>query len=213
LENASDNMSAADSESAPLLRSEESSPAERRPSESSGDTKWDKTAIWTAVLTTTVLVLFAFADLLKYVSTIRLLELGLCREYYLENDPSLVDDNGNVSEDVCKLPEIQQSLAHLRGYMSALESTIGLLLTIPYGLLIGRLGECFLAGMDLIGYLLSCAWLLVVCVYWSTFPTWTAGLSPLLRIVGGGSPFFSSLVYSIVAKHVPESKRFVCRLQ
>ena len=108
---------------------------------------------------------------------------------------------------LCKLPGIQQRLAHLRGYMSALEAVLGLVLTVPYGLLVGRLGECLLGGIDVIGYLLSCAWILIVCYYWTALPIWTTVLSPLFRVIGGGSPFLSSLIYAIAAKHVPESKR------
>lgn len=195
------------SEVSPLLKATDSSPPSDEQLPALEDTSWTRDGIRTAILATVFLVLFAFADLLKYISTIRLIELGVCREHYLENDPSFVDGNGNVPEYLCKSPEIQQDLAHLRGYLSALESIVGLVLAIPYGLLVGRMGERLLVGINVIGYLLCGTWRLVVCSYWSTFPPWTIVLSPLLRVVGGGSPFMSSLVYSIAAKHVPAPKR------
>ncbi|KAK6086077.1 major facilitator superfamily transporter [Seiridium cupressi] len=205
-------MSAVDepTEASPLLIKPAGStpPSEEQPP--SQDLGWTKDATRTAVLTTAFLTLFAFADILKYVSTIRLIELGVCREHYLETDPGLVGGNGMIPEHLCKSPAIQQSLAHLRGYLSALEAIVGLLLTVPYGLVVARLGERLLAGINVVGYLISCAWLIAVCFYWSVFPTWTTVLSPLFRVVGGGSPFLSSLVYSIAAKHIPVSKRSLC---
>ncbi|KAK9775194.1 putative Major facilitator superfamily domain-containing protein [Seiridium cardinale] len=205
-------MSAVDepTEASPLLIKPDAStpPSEEQPP--SQDLGWTKDATRTAVLTTAFLTLFAFADILKYVSTIRLVELGVCREHYLETDPGLVGGNGMIPEHLCKSPAIQQSLAHLRGYLSALEAIVGLLLTVPYGLVVARLGERLLAGINVVGYLMSCAWLIAVCFYWSVFPTWTTVLSPLFRVVGGGSPFLSSLVYSIAAKHIPVSKRSLC---
>ncbi|KAK6087838.1 major facilitator superfamily transporter [Seiridium cupressi] len=205
-------MSAVDepTEASPLLIKPAGStpPSEEQPP--SQDLGWTKDATRTAVLTTAFLTLFAFTDILKYVSTIRLIELGVCREHYLETDPGLVGGNGMIPEQLCKSPAIQQSLAHLRGYLSALEAIVGLLLTVPYGLVVARLGEPLLAGINVVGYLMSCTWLIAVCFYWSVFPTWTTVLSPLFRVVGGGSPFLSSLVYSIAAKHIPVSKRSLC---
>lgn len=173
------------------------------------DHGWGGDAIRTLASTTTFLILFTLADLLKYVAVVRLLELGVCREYLLKHEPGLVDDNGFVPENLCKLSEIQQSLAHLRGYYSALDSVVGLLLTVPYGLVVGWLGERLLIAINVIGYLSACAWFLVVSSSWHVFPTWAAVLSPLYRVIGGGSPFLFSLVYSIAAKHIPSSKRLV----
>ncbi|KAM0262606.1 hypothetical protein ACHAQJ_001651 [Trichoderma viride] len=118
-------------------------------------------AIRTAGLAATFLVLYAFADILKYISTLRLIELGICREHYLQNGPQPEDDYGSIPEHLCKLPSIQQRLAHLRGNLAALEAIVGLVFTIPYGLLIDRLGDRLVAGINVVGYLLSCAWIIV----------------------------------------------------
>jgi len=171
------------------------------------DSRWTNDAFRTTSLAATFLILYAFADVLKYISTVRLIELGVCREHYLQDDPGLIDHGGNVPEHLCKSPGIQQRLAHLRGYLAALEAIVGLLLTLPYGLLVDRLGERWLAGINVFGYLLSCAWLLIVCFYWSVFPIWSAVLAPLFRVIGGGSPVLASVIYSITAKHVPDTNR------
>lgn len=162
--------------------------------------KWSTEAIRTASLAVMILILYAFADVLKYTATVQLIEVGVCREHYPNTDTS-------ANHEFCKSPPVQQELAHLRGYLSALEAIVGLVLTLPYGLLVGRLGEPLLAGVNVVGYLLSCAWLVVVCFYHNVFPIWTVVLSPLWRVVGGGSPFFMSVIYSITAKHVPAANR------
>jgi MFS family permease len=170
---------------------------------------WTSDAIRTATLAAAFLVFFTFADVLKYISSVRLVELGICREHYLQSDPSVIDDHGNIPENLCKSGDVQQRLAHLRGYLAALESIVGLLLTLPYGLIVDRVGERAIASINVFGYLLSCGWLVLVCFYYSIFPIWMAVLAPLFRILGGGAPVMSFTLYAIVAKHVPAANRSV----
>lgn len=184
-------------ESAPLLRDENTQHA--IPDDDAK--KWSNEAIRTASLAITILILYAFADVLKYTATVQLIEVGVCREQYPNTDHT------SPNNELCKSPPVQQQLAHLRGYLSALEAIVGLVLTLPYGLFVGRFGEPLLAGVNVVGYLLSCAWLIVVCFYYNVFPIWTVVLSPLWRVIGGGSPFFMSVIYSITAKHVPAANR------
>jgi MFS family permease len=211
-------ISAADdpAEASPLLKPQDAETSTQEQAEQQQSIAeilgWDKDAIRVLVSTTIFLILFTLADLLKYVAVVRLLELGVCREYHRRHDPSVVDDDGYVPEKLCKLPGIQQRFAHLRGYYSALDSVVGLILTVPYGLIVGRLGERLLIAINVVGYLLACAWFVVVCSFWDSFPTWTAVLAPLFRAIGGGSPFLFSLIYSIAAKHIPSPKRSVYAL-
>ncbi|OPB36050.1 hypothetical protein A0O28_0112160 [Trichoderma guizhouense] len=196
-------------ESSPLLQASDED-AERREQPKADILKWSKVAIQNALLAATFLVLYAFADILRYISTVRLVELGICREHFLQSDPQSEEHYRNIPEHLCKLPSIQQRLAHLRGYLAALEAIVGLVFTLPYGLLVDRLGERLVAGINVIGYLLSCAWIIVVCYYWQFFPIWSAVLAPLFRIIGGGSPILSSVIYSIAAKSTPDSSRAQC---
>lgn len=193
-------------ESSPLLQASDED-AEEREQPKADNLKWNKVAIQNAFLAATFLVLYAFADILRYISTVHLVELGICREHFLQSDPQSKEHYRNIPEHLCKLPSIQQRLAHLRGYLAALEAIVGLVFTLPYGLLVDRLGERLVAGINVIGYLLSCAWIIVVCYYWQVFPIWSAVLAPLFRIVGGGSPILSSVIYSIAAKSTPDSSR------
>ncbi|UKZ51059.1 hypothetical protein TrVGV298_004814 [Trichoderma virens] len=196
-------------ESSPLIRASDED-TESREQQKANTFKWGKVAIQNAVLAATFLVLYAFADILRYISTVRLVELGICREHFLQSDPQSEDYYGNIPEHLCKLPSIQQRLAHLRGYLAALEAIVGLVFTLPYGLLVDLFGERLVAGINVIGYLLSCAWIIVVCYCWQFFPIWSVVLAPLFRIIGGGSPILSSIIYSIAAKSIPDSSRSLC---
>lgn len=50
---------------------------------------------------------------------LRMLELGVCRDYYKLVDPSMIPPNGDVAEEHCKLPEIQTRLAWIQGGVNA----------------------------------------------------------------------------------------------
>ncbi|KAK8085890.1 major facilitator superfamily transporter [Apiospora hydei] len=198
-------------ETAPLLQgAQPSEPPTTLTRPDSDPGGWTKDAARTAVLSTVFLILYAFADVARYVAVVRLLELGICREQYLQdngNADTLLGNGDFIPEHLCKSPEIQERLAHLRGYLSSLEAVVGLLLTLPYGLVVERWGERFIAGINVVGYMLSCAWLAVVCYYGTVFPIWVAVLSPLFRAIGGGTPTYTSVIYSMASKRVPAENR------
>jgi hypothetical protein len=52
--------------------------------------------------------------------TTRLLELGICREYYRTADPSVIGPGGDVAELLCKVAEVQARLAEVNGYITML---------------------------------------------------------------------------------------------
>jgi hypothetical protein len=47
----------------------------------------------------------------------RVIERRLCREYYADQDPTMIDPGGNVSEDLCKVDFVQRELAWIQGAM------------------------------------------------------------------------------------------------
>ncbi|RYP71762.1 hypothetical protein DL771_004574 [Monosporascus sp. 5C6A] len=50
---------------------------------------------------------------------VRLLEMAICRDYYLEHDPSVIGPppRSYVDEELCKINEIQVDLAYIRAVM------------------------------------------------------------------------------------------------
>lgn len=47
----------------------------------------------------------------------RVIERRLCREYYADQDPTMIDPGGNVSEALCKVDVVQRELAWIQGAM------------------------------------------------------------------------------------------------
>ncbi|CAH0021766.1 unnamed protein product [Clonostachys rhizophaga] len=175
------------------------------------DFEWTRDGIQTAGLAAIFILLFAVADVFRYFSTLQLLELGVCTQQYTAANPEIPKQAGqNIPGDFCGSPGVQQYVADLRGYLVALEALVGLFLTLPYGLLVNRCGERLVAGLSLLGVSIACAWILLVSFSKSALPIWTAVLAPLFQVIGGGSPVLYSVLYSIAAKHIPESSRSLC---
>lgn len=55
----------------------------------------------------------------------RLIELGVCRQYYEQYDPSFVGQDGNVKESHCKSKTIQTSTVELLGLVTTLGIVYG----------------------------------------------------------------------------------------
>lgn len=175
------------------------------------DSEWTRDGVQTAALAAFFILLFAVADVFRYFSTLQLLELGVCHEQYTAANPEVPKQAAqNIPGDFCGSPAVQQYVADLRGYLVALEALVGLFLTLPYGLLVNRCGERLVAGLSLLGVSIACAWVLLVSFSKSALPIWTAVLAPLFQVIGGGSPVLYSVLYSIAAKHIPDSSRSLC---
>ena len=68
-----------------------------------------------------------FGGWLTIVPEVRLLEMTICRDYYRIHDPSAIGPSPNeyIKEELCKLDEIQQSLAYLRAWKDAVTTFAG----------------------------------------------------------------------------------------
>lgn len=78
-----------------------------------------------------ILALLTFLTIQSAASTImnlplnRVIELGYCRDYYQEHNPSLIGPGGEVEEGLCKVTEVQQNLAKLYGGINAFHVLCG----------------------------------------------------------------------------------------
>ena len=63
------------------------------------------------------LLLVNLATSLYQLPLNRVVERRLCREYYGVHDPSVIGPGGNVSEELCKVDEVQQGLGWIQGVM------------------------------------------------------------------------------------------------
>lgn len=109
------------------------------------------------------LLISTFGDNIKIGPEVRLYELVVCRHYFLEHDPSKVDEDGNVEERYCKLDVIQGQLSVLRGWVFSWLLLVGTLVTIPYGVVADSMGRRIVVAASLISVTLPKAWIIVVC--------------------------------------------------
>lgn len=70
-------------------------------------------------------VMFQFADILRFAPSMRLFELGYCRQYYPKHNQGFIDAGGNVSEHLCKIGEVQEQLSLLKAWLGTSEGAVG----------------------------------------------------------------------------------------
>lgn len=138
---------------------------------------------------------------------IRMLEIGLCREYYEARDPSVIGPGGTVPERLCKLRDIQSPLSRLRGFLGLLEGLPGLLFAVPYGILADARGRRLVAGACLLGFIMRDSWTFAVLYFHDVFPLRAIYAAPAFVLLGGGNTLFGPMVMAIVAAAVPEDFR------
>ncbi|KAI1283337.1 major facilitator superfamily domain-containing protein [Xylaria sp. FL0933] len=122
---------------------------------------------------------------LNNVPLTRLLELNLCRAYYLAHDPSFVDPDGNVEERFCKLDSVQESLAFYLGLLSTLELVCELIATIPLGYVSDKLGRKFVLLLNSVSAILAIVWYICVANFYETFPITAIVAGPFLFLFSG----------------------------
>lgn len=138
---------------------------------------------------------------------LRILELGLCRDYYASVDPGVIHDDGTIDERLCKVTQIQSSLARMRGYLGMLEMIPGLLLAVPYGILADVSGRRLVIGLCLLGCVLRDCWTFVALYFYRAFAVPSIYAAPAFLLLGGGPTLFGPMVLSMIAAATPEDLR------
>lgn len=62
----------------------------------------------------------------------RAIELRYCQKYYLIHDPTQIDDNGNISERLCKVDPVQRDLGWLSGALATVTVLCGMWLSLIF---------------------------------------------------------------------------------
>lgn len=63
----------------------------------------------------------------------RISEAIACREYYAQNDPAKIAADGMVKEEFCKVKDVQNELAAVKGYMEFFDGLLSILSPFPFG--------------------------------------------------------------------------------
>ncbi|KAI1080321.1 major facilitator superfamily transporter [Whalleya microplaca] len=145
-----------------------------------------------------LLLLVNLATSLYQLPLNRLVERRICREYYSTHDPSVIDNNGNVEEELCKIDVIQQGLAWIIGVMETLWIVGDFIMTIPLGFIAEQHGRRSILWLNLVPRLFMLAWAIVVGYFEQSLPLKAIIAGPTLSILGGDC-VFNSIVYALAA--------------
>ncbi|KAH7182147.1 major facilitator superfamily domain-containing protein [Fusarium sp. MPI-SDFR-AT-0072] len=163
---------------------------------------------WSALYVCSLFILLVdVPNFLSEVPKLRMLELGLCRDYYAAIDPSVIGRDGSVPEHLCKVHEIQSALAKMRGILGMIEGIPGLILAIPYGVLADSKGRRLVTGLSLLGFVLRDIWAFTVLYFHQIFPVRAVYAAPAFLVLGGGSTVISPMIMAIIAAAIPEASR------
>ncbi|KAH8194534.1 hypothetical protein TruAng_011297 [Truncatella angustata] len=107
----------------------------------------------------------------------------------------------------CKAPAVQGKLASIRGWETTMECLpVGLVATVPYGILSDKWGRHRVNTLAFIGFDLSMAFYFVV-LYFDAIPVEALLAAPMPMLLGGGVTVISAMVYTSIADIFPASAR------
>ncbi|KAK1990799.1 putative MFS transporter [Colletotrichum falcatum] len=153
-----------------------------------------------------VVAMMLFIDGLGYCMSLapqtQLFEDIVCRQYYEVDGAGPV---GGPSEEMCKVPAVQDVVAQLFGWQTFFDGIPGLVLAIWFGVLADKQGRRRVLFLSVVGQVLSACWVLFIC--WAELPLRLAWLSSTFLVIGGGSTVTSAVSMMVITDASPEKYR------
>ncbi|KAJ3544260.1 hypothetical protein NM208_g3150 [Fusarium decemcellulare] len=148
-----------------------------------------------------VLALFLLVNLsmsLYQLPLNRVIERRLCSDYYRDTDPSQLQPDGSVDEELCKIDEVQKSLGRIQGVMDTIWIAGDFVMTIPLSFLAEKWGRRAILGLNLVSRGFMLLWAIVVGHFHILLPTRAITAGPILSVLGGDC-VFNSLTYALAS--------------
>ncbi|KAK3313251.1 hypothetical protein B0H66DRAFT_569862 [Apodospora peruviana] len=127
----------------------------------------------------------------------RVIERRLCVDYYRVHDPSVVEPDGSVREDLCKGDAVQQGLGRIQGVMETAWVVGDFVMTVPLVAVAERYGHGPVLLLNLVPRIVLLVWTFAVD-YFEQIPVNAIIVAPLFSVFGGDC-VFNSIVYSLVS--------------
>ncbi|KAF4967047.1 hypothetical protein FSARC_5338 [Fusarium sarcochroum] len=128
----------------------------------------------------------------------RLIERRLCVDYYRLNDPSQIQPDGSLDEQLCKVREIGKGLGRIQGVMETLWVAGDFVMTIPLSFLAEKWGRRVILRLNLLSRAFMLLWAIIVGHFDNTLPTRAIIAGPALSVLGGDC-VFNSLTYALIS--------------
>jgi MFS family permease len=131
-----------------------------------------------------------------------IMENIVCRRNYDD-----VSDNIFANDPRCKNPDVQGTLAMLRGWSYTFDCIPGMLGALPYGILSDKWGRKPVLVLSILGTVMSTIWIYVVLYFSNTFPLWTFWFGSAFQLIGGSPMVSVAMIYTMAADVVPVKER------
>ncbi|KAE8379425.1 major facilitator superfamily domain-containing protein [Aspergillus bertholletiae] len=162
---------------------------------------------WILFLLCTVIVTLDFGTFLSIAPQTQIMESIICRKLH----PGLFIDlpYGQFLSDTtpCKSVDVQGELALISGWKDTLDQIPGIILALPLGFLLDRIGRKPIAMLSMSGLLMEEIAIRIICLYSEAIPLRAIWLTPLFQLCGGGSQIASSVAFTIVTDIFPAEQR------
>ncbi|KAF9765340.1 hypothetical protein IL306_002428 [Fusarium sp. DS 682] len=125
----------------------------------------------------------------------------------LEHAVCIRHHHGTIpSDDLCKAPSVQRSLAEIRGWAASFETFSAIVVALPIGRIADHRGQRGVFMVVVAGILMSLTWTLVVLTN-PLLPVKLVWVSALFLLVGGGRYAAEMLLAAMIAKACTEETR------
>ncbi|KAI1077288.1 hypothetical protein F5B20DRAFT_593088 [Whalleya microplaca] len=149
------------------------------------------------LITLLFLALYNLALRLLNLPLNRVIELRYCNAHFLEHDPSVINPDGQIDEQLCKIDPIQQKLAWLEAFIGTSITVCDLIVTVPYGVISDRLGRRLVLGLNVVASAVLFAWILLIGKV-NILPVEAMIAAPFLALFGGGECVFASTMFAFL---------------
>ncbi|KAI9037665.1 MFS transporter [Aspergillus affinis] len=152
-------------------------------------------------------LLLNFAETMRATPKTQLYESILCERYYKLKSESPLGPAVEITDRMCKVPEVQEALVSLQAWLKMGENLIALILAIPFGKLSNTKGRTLVLILGILGHTLAEICIVLVCYFHDSVPLESLFISVALRSLGGGVMVVSAIVHAILADVVSEDRR------
>ncbi|GAB1318260.1 General substrate transporter [Madurella fahalii] len=141
------------------------------------------------------------SGLMILVPMFRLMEDAICHAYYDK------DRSEPIEEQLCKVDGVQKELAFLGGWAAMINSVVGLIAALPYGVLADRIGRKPTFILSYCGIIVAFAWGPLMLAIGETPTLYLAIIGSLFFLVGGGVPVAINSLNAMASDVSSESDR------
>ncbi|KAK4663764.1 uncharacterized protein QC763_503050 [Podospora pseudopauciseta] len=143
------------------------------------------------------------SGMMYMIPMFRLLEDAFCHLYY-DKDPS-----ESIDEHMCKVDGVQKELALLGGISAMINSLVGVVAALPYGVLADRIGRKSTFALAYVGIVIGFGWGPLLLFFGVAPNMYLVVMGCLFFLIGGGVPVAMNSLNAMASDVSTESDRAI----